>query len=127
MQALLTRRTTLTTQERIALETLIDAELDATVACTESLLRPRSPCTRCILCSLQCLIVHDALQAISHRSPISAAMLGADSASRTRGYTTPTLVFAILAGLPRLCPPCRTLSLRIRWGAMSPRYTLRSH
>jgi len=41
MQELLTRRTTLTAQERVELETLIDAELGATVARTESLLRPR--------------------------------------------------------------------------------------
>ena len=43
MQELLTRRATLTAQERVELETLIDAELDATVARTESLLRPRQP------------------------------------------------------------------------------------
>jgi hypothetical protein len=33
----------LTAQERVELETLIDAELDATVARTESLMRPRQP------------------------------------------------------------------------------------
>jgi regulator of protease activity HflC (stomatin/prohibitin superfamily) len=43
MQELLTRRATLTAEERIELETLIDAELDATVARTESLMRPRQP------------------------------------------------------------------------------------
>ena len=43
MQELLTRRATLTAAERAELETLIDAELDATVARTESLLRPRQP------------------------------------------------------------------------------------
>ena len=41
MQELLTRRATLTAQERVELEILIDAELDATVARTESLMRPR--------------------------------------------------------------------------------------
>jgi regulator of protease activity HflC (stomatin/prohibitin superfamily) len=43
MQELLTRRATLTAEERVELETLIDAELDATVARTESLMRPRQP------------------------------------------------------------------------------------
>lgn len=43
MQELLARRTTLTAEERAELETLIDAELDATVARTESLMRPRQP------------------------------------------------------------------------------------
>ncbi len=43
MQELLTRRATLTAQERVELQTLIDAELDATVARTESLMRPRQP------------------------------------------------------------------------------------
>ena len=36
-------RPTLTAQERIELETLIDAELDAAVAAHESLLRPPQP------------------------------------------------------------------------------------
>jgi regulator of protease activity HflC (stomatin/prohibitin superfamily) len=43
MQELLTRRATLTAEERVELETLIDAELDATVARTGSLMRPRQP------------------------------------------------------------------------------------
>src|SRR5712691_3871219 len=43
MQELLTRRATLTAEEHVELETLIDAELDATVARTESLMRPRQP------------------------------------------------------------------------------------
>jgi hypothetical protein len=43
MQELLARRATLTAEERAELETLIDAELDATVARTESLMRPRQP------------------------------------------------------------------------------------
>jgi regulator of protease activity HflC (stomatin/prohibitin superfamily) len=43
MQELLARRATLTAAERAELESLIDAELDATVARTESLMRPRQP------------------------------------------------------------------------------------
>jgi hypothetical protein len=43
MQDLLTRRTTLTAAERAELETLIDAELDATVARTERLMHLRQP------------------------------------------------------------------------------------
>ena len=43
MQELLARCTTLTAAERAELETLIDAELDATVARTESPMRPRQP------------------------------------------------------------------------------------
>jgi len=43
MQELLTRRDTLTVEERAELETLIDAELDATVARTERPMRPRQP------------------------------------------------------------------------------------
>ena len=43
MQELLARRATLTTAERDELGTLIDAELAATVARTESLIRPRQP------------------------------------------------------------------------------------
>ena len=43
MQELLARRTMLTAAERAELETLIDAELDATVARTESLMRLRQP------------------------------------------------------------------------------------
>jgi len=43
MQELLSRRTRLTAVERAELETLIDAELDATVARTENLLRLRQP------------------------------------------------------------------------------------
>jgi predicted Zn-dependent protease with MMP-like domain len=40
MQALLTRRLTLTPEERTELEALIDAEIDATVARTETRVRP---------------------------------------------------------------------------------------
>lgn len=43
MQELLARRAMLTAEERTELETLIDAELAATVARTESLIRPRQP------------------------------------------------------------------------------------
>ncbi len=43
MQELLARRTTLTVEERAELEALIDAELDATVARTEPLVRLRDP------------------------------------------------------------------------------------
>ncbi len=43
MQELLARRTTLTAEERAELEILIDAELHATVARTESLVRPCQP------------------------------------------------------------------------------------
>jgi hypothetical protein len=43
MQELLARRAALTAEERAELETLIDAELDATVARTESLMRLRQP------------------------------------------------------------------------------------
>ena len=43
MQELLARRATLTTEECNELGTLIDAELAATVARTESLIRPRQP------------------------------------------------------------------------------------
>jgi hypothetical protein len=43
MQELLTRRAVLTAEERGELEALIDAELDATIARTEGLLRPRQP------------------------------------------------------------------------------------
>ena len=43
MQALLARRTTLTSAERAELEALIDAELEATVARTERLVRPAQP------------------------------------------------------------------------------------
>jgi regulator of protease activity HflC (stomatin/prohibitin superfamily) len=43
MQELLARRTTLTAEERAELETLIDAELDATVTRTERLVRLREP------------------------------------------------------------------------------------
>ena len=43
MQELLAHRATLTAEERAELEILIDAELDATVARTESLMRPRQP------------------------------------------------------------------------------------
>ena len=43
MQELLARRATLTAEERVELEALIDAELDATVTRTESLMRPRQP------------------------------------------------------------------------------------
>ena len=56
MQELLTRRTTLTAQERIELETLIDAELDATVAaprafCVRPSREPVVPC-RCRTCGV---------------------------------------------------------------------------
>ena len=43
MQELLAHRATLTAEERTELESLIDAELDATVARTESLMRPLQP------------------------------------------------------------------------------------
>ena len=43
MQELLARRATLTAEERGELEALIDAELDATIARTEGLMRPRQP------------------------------------------------------------------------------------
>jgi hypothetical protein len=43
MQELLARRTTLTAEERRELETLIDVELDATIARTEGLMRSRQP------------------------------------------------------------------------------------
>jgi hypothetical protein len=43
MQELLARRATLTAEERRELEALIDAELDATIARTEGLMRPRQP------------------------------------------------------------------------------------
>ena len=43
MQELLARRATLAAEERAELETLIDAELDATVARTERLVRLREP------------------------------------------------------------------------------------
>jgi hypothetical protein len=43
MQELLTRRATLTAAEHAEPETLIDTELDATVARTESLMRLRQP------------------------------------------------------------------------------------
>src|SRR5215831_16366094 len=43
MQELLARRATLTVEERADLEALIDAELDATIARTESLMRPHQP------------------------------------------------------------------------------------
>jgi hypothetical protein len=43
MQELLARRATLTAEERAELEALIDAELDATVARTEDLVRRRQP------------------------------------------------------------------------------------
>jgi len=43
MQELLARRATLTAEERAELETLIDAELDATVARTDDLARHRQP------------------------------------------------------------------------------------
>jgi len=42
MQELLARRSTLSTEERAELESLIDVELDATVARTKSLVRQRS-------------------------------------------------------------------------------------
>src|SRR5215471_5448997 len=41
MQELLARRATLTAEERRELETLIDAELDATIARTDGLMHPR--------------------------------------------------------------------------------------
>jgi len=43
MQALLSRRSTLTPEERIELEALIDAEVDATVARTATRVRPQQP------------------------------------------------------------------------------------
>ncbi len=43
MQELLGRRRTLTAGERAELESLIDAELDATVARTDSLVQPSQP------------------------------------------------------------------------------------
>ena len=43
MQELLARRATLTAEARGELEALIDAELDATIARTEGLLRPPQP------------------------------------------------------------------------------------
>lgn len=43
MQELLTRRTSLNPSERTELETLIDAELDATVARTDALAAPKQP------------------------------------------------------------------------------------
>ncbi len=43
MKELLTRRASLTAEERGELETLIDAELDATNARTAGLLHPRQP------------------------------------------------------------------------------------
>ena len=43
MQELLARRTALTAEERTELEALIDAELDATVARSEPLVRSREP------------------------------------------------------------------------------------
>lgn len=43
MQALLARRSTLTPEEHAELEVLIDAELDATVARTETRVRPQQP------------------------------------------------------------------------------------
>ena len=43
MQALLARRPTLTPEERTELEALIDAEVDATVARTETRMRPQQP------------------------------------------------------------------------------------
>lgn len=43
MQELLTRRAMLTVEERAELETLIDAELEATIARTERPMRPRQP------------------------------------------------------------------------------------
>ena len=43
MQGLLARRTAMTAEERAELEALIEAELDATVARTESLMRPHQP------------------------------------------------------------------------------------
>jgi hypothetical protein len=43
MQELLAQRASLTTEERAELEALIDAELEATVARTDPLVRPRQP------------------------------------------------------------------------------------
>jgi hypothetical protein len=43
MQALLVHRSTLTPEERTELEALIDAEVDATVARTETRVRPQQP------------------------------------------------------------------------------------
>jgi hypothetical protein len=43
MQELLARRATLTASERAELEALVDAELDATVARTDSLAGQRQP------------------------------------------------------------------------------------
>ena len=43
MQELLARRAILTAEERRELETLIDAELDATIARADSLMRPPQP------------------------------------------------------------------------------------
>jgi hypothetical protein len=43
MQALLARRPTLTPEERTELGALIDAEVDATVACTETHVRTQQP------------------------------------------------------------------------------------
>jgi regulator of protease activity HflC (stomatin/prohibitin superfamily) len=43
MQELLARRATLTAEERAELEALVDAELDATVARTDCLVRARQP------------------------------------------------------------------------------------
>ncbi|MGE0822750.1 MAG: hypothetical protein AB7G75_10515 [Candidatus Binatia bacterium] len=43
MQALLARRSTLTPKERTELEALIDAEVDAIVARTETRVRPQQP------------------------------------------------------------------------------------
>ena len=43
MQALLARRSTLTSEERRELESLIDAEVDATVARTDTRVRPQQP------------------------------------------------------------------------------------
>ena len=43
MQALLARRSTLTLEERTELEALIDAEVDATVARTDTRTRPQQP------------------------------------------------------------------------------------
>jgi regulator of protease activity HflC (stomatin/prohibitin superfamily) len=43
MQELLARRAQLSTDERAELETLVDAELDATIARTDALVSPRQP------------------------------------------------------------------------------------
>ena len=43
MQELLARRASLTAEERTELEALIDAELEATVARTDRLVRPPQP------------------------------------------------------------------------------------